>query len=343
MIIDDEEIAIKIIEKLVSDYPQLKMVRSLSNPRNILEEIETYSPDLIFLDINLGNVSGIALGEKISEMHPHVKIVFVTAYSEYAIQAFEMNALDYLLKPVSRQRFKKMMKRVLDSEEKEISATPKITLNVFLDAQIKKENGEILKLRTRKASELLFLLWVNQESGLSKDDIMESLWPDQTLDTSTMMLHTTIYQIRQVFKKEYQYNPIVYKGGKYFLNGEFDSELSTVESILSLTPSQEGVQELLTHYRGKLFEKSDYAWSYRRSKILHHQVVEYLIQALESGLVTLSNYHKIMTVFEEDILATEQYVDLVYTYLKNINESQQAKLFKNRAIEYLEKELGVYM
>lgn len=339
MIVDDELIAIKMMEKLIGNYEQLKIIKSISDPEIVLNEIETLKPDLLFLDINMGSLSGIELGNYLSEMFPEMKIVFVTAYSEYAVEAFELNAIDYLLKPVSKKRFDKMMDRLLISRE----VTNFINFNVFQDAQISNDNGKILRVRTRKATELLFLLWIHEKEGLSKDDIMEALWPNQPLDTSTMMLHTTIYQVRQKFKKEYKHNPIKYRGGKYFLDLKVTSDLDDVLILLEEKISEESFQKLLKIYRGKMFEKNDYLWSYNQAELLHHQIIEYLIQAIELNVVKLSDYHKIMMLFEEDILSTEQYVDLIYAYLKNMSEDKQAKLFKKRAAHYLEKELDVYI
>ena len=111
MILDDEIIAIKMLEKLVSQYENLTIVKKITTPSDLFAEIETAKPNLIFMDINLGGVSGIELAEKILEKHPNIKIVFVTAYSEYAVRAFELNAVDYLLKPVSKKRFDKKIGR----------------------------------------------------------------------------------------------------------------------------------------------------------------------------------------------------------------------------------------
>lgn len=342
MILDDEIIAIKMLEKLVSQYEDLTIVKTITNPGDLFTEIETAKPNLIFIDINLGGVSGVELAEKILEKHPNIKIVFVTAYSEYAVRAFELNAVDYLLKPVSKKRFDKMVTRILsDSNLSKVSSRDTLNMTVFLDAQIRKNDGSLLKFRTRKAMELVFLLWVHEKRGLSKDELMDALWPEQPVDASTMMLHTTIYQIRQTFKKEFDINPIKYKSGKYFLNINHTSDLEQLQRILKNEPNKDNVNKVLELYQGLMFERNDYRWSNNISEVFHHEVIEFIINAIEKGTVSLSDYHRTMAVFEEDILSTEQYVELICQHLEKIEENKQARILKERAYEYWEKELGV--
>src|SRR5690554_855161 len=113
LLIDDERLARKELKNLLADFEQVEIIGECQNADEAKEMIETLNPDLIFLDIQMPGKSGFDLLEEL-EYVP--KVIFVTAYDEYAIKAFEVNAFDYLLKPVEPQRLESSLDRI----EKEI-------------------------------------------------------------------------------------------------------------------------------------------------------------------------------------------------------------------------------
>jgi two-component system LytT family response regulator len=114
IIVDDERLARVNLKKLLEPHPEIEITGEASSCESALELINLYKPQLIFLDIQLSGESGFDLLELIDNS---IKIVFVTAYDEYAIRAFEVNAIDYLLKPVNPERLKVSIERVMHSEK----------------------------------------------------------------------------------------------------------------------------------------------------------------------------------------------------------------------------------
>lgn len=112
IIIDDERLARKELMSLLKEFAQVEIVEECSNADQALESIQKHKPDLIFLDINMPEKTGFDL---LQELDVAPKVVFVTAYDEYALKAFEVNALDYLLKPVDPTRLEETMKKILES------------------------------------------------------------------------------------------------------------------------------------------------------------------------------------------------------------------------------------
>lgn len=102
LIIDDEPLAQQILEDYISHIPFLKLEKKCNSVFEALDLLQKTSVDLIFLDIHLPNVSGV---EFISSLDTKPMFIFTTAYSEYALEAFELNAVDYLLKPIPFKRF----------------------------------------------------------------------------------------------------------------------------------------------------------------------------------------------------------------------------------------------
>lgn len=101
IIIDDERLARTELRKLLQEFPEIEVVDEAANADEGLQKIEAVNPDLIFLDIQMPGKTGFDL---LSELDRAPQVIFTTAYDEYALKAFEVNALDYLLKPVEPKR-----------------------------------------------------------------------------------------------------------------------------------------------------------------------------------------------------------------------------------------------
>ncbi len=128
IIIDDEPLARSIIREYLQFHPQIQLVAECNDGFEGVKAIQQFQPDLIFLDIQMPKINGFEMLELI-ELPPAV--IFTTAFDEYAIKAFESHAVDYLLKPFSRERFDKAMNKLMQQENSGISKT---NLNSLLNA-----------------------------------------------------------------------------------------------------------------------------------------------------------------------------------------------------------------
>ena len=117
IIIDDERLARNELKKLLQEFPDVEVIGEAANANEGIEKIESLNPDLVFLDIQMPGKSGFDMLTEI-ERAPHV--IFVTAYDEYALKAFEVNALDYLMKPVEPKRLADALLKVKQKDEEEL-------------------------------------------------------------------------------------------------------------------------------------------------------------------------------------------------------------------------------
>lgn len=108
LIVDDEELARLILRELVHAHPELHLVAECANGFEAVKAVAEHKPDLIFLDVQMPKLSGFDVLELIGT---EAAVVFVTAYDQYAMRAFEVHAVDYLLKPVGRERFEAALER----------------------------------------------------------------------------------------------------------------------------------------------------------------------------------------------------------------------------------------
>ncbi|UII22051.1 LytR/AlgR family response regulator transcription factor [Fulvivirga ligni] len=114
LIIDDERLARKELINLLKDYSQIEIVGEAANADEAFEMINELHPDLLFLDIQMPGKTGFELLEMLDNV-PHV--IFTTAYDEFALKAFEVNALDYLLKPIQTERLNESLNKLLKKSE----------------------------------------------------------------------------------------------------------------------------------------------------------------------------------------------------------------------------------
>jgi two-component system LytT family response regulator len=126
IIIDDERLARNELKKLLLDFPEIEVIAEAANASEGVEKIDSLNPDLIFLDIQMPGKTGF---DMLSELERAPNVIFTTAYDEYALKAFEVNALDYLLKPVEPKRLADALQKLQIEEDKEPLSDHTISVN----------------------------------------------------------------------------------------------------------------------------------------------------------------------------------------------------------------------
>jgi len=111
LIVDDEPVAREILENYLAKIPQIELVKSCQNVTEAFEILNANNIDLILLDINMPEISGLQLAKAITQK---ARIIFTTAYREYALDGFDLQAVDYLLKPISFDRFLKAINKYFE-------------------------------------------------------------------------------------------------------------------------------------------------------------------------------------------------------------------------------------
>jgi DNA-binding LytR/AlgR family response regulator len=112
MIVDDEKLALDELCYLLSNYADVEIIGMFLNPVEALDQIVLKKPDILFLDIDMPEISGLNLAKEVTGVLGNIEIVFVTAFDNYAINAFEVNAVDYILKPIQRDRLDRTIDRI---------------------------------------------------------------------------------------------------------------------------------------------------------------------------------------------------------------------------------------
>lgn len=141
LIIDDERLARKELKSLLTELDLVEVIDECSNADDALEKIEALKPDLIFLDIQMPGKDGFALLEELSFVP---KVIFTTAYDEYALKAFDVNAFDYLMKPIEINRLKESLEQLIteNAEIKQVEKPKELTHKFDAEEQVFLKDGD---------------------------------------------------------------------------------------------------------------------------------------------------------------------------------------------------------
>jgi len=192
VIVDDEELGRSIIREYLEDHPQIEVMAECRDAHEAMGAIEKFQPQLLFLDIQMPEINGFELLTMLDE---HPKVIFSTAYDQYAIKAFEVNAVDYLLKPYDAERFNLAINRAIEninSAHKQDETIKKLLQTIqpshqFLDRLLIKQSGRIVilscsEINLIKAMDDYAEICTNRDTYLiqqSLNHLEERLNPDQ--------------------------------------------------------------------------------------------------------------------------------------------------------------------
>jgi two-component SAPR family response regulator len=286
ILLDDEALALHHMENLLRDTDGIDIIGSFQNPFQALEFSTRELPDVIFLDIEMPGLTGVEFAERIQQVSTEVMIVFITAYDEYAVKAFEMNAVDYILKPVQRKRLNETVLRLLERRK-----TPTATLDYsgmvycFNGLHFKKklESSEKIDVqwRTTKSRELFSFFIQHRQRPVRKDMIIDLLWPELDDKKAYAQLYAAIYQIRKTLASVNLNITISSLDQRYTLDlNEVKLDVDEWEKGLQDLPldiekNLSVYQKVLELYQGDYFAEEGYLWAENererlRTLWLHH-------------------------------------------------------------------------
>jgi len=139
LVIDDERLARKELITLLSEFPKIQVIGEAINADDAVEKIESLHPDVLFLDIQMPGKNGFELLETLVEVP---RVIFTTAYDEYALKAFEVNAMDYLLKPIRKERLEECVQKIINVDQLENTQSRENSHRLGLSDQVFVKDGE---------------------------------------------------------------------------------------------------------------------------------------------------------------------------------------------------------
>ncbi|OQB13776.1 MAG: Transcriptional regulatory protein YehT [Firmicutes bacterium ADurb.Bin193] len=281
IIVDDEWYTLEDIQAMAKATGFIAVCGMYEDPLTALSECGKLMPQVAFVDIGMPEMDGLTLAEKLLAKHPFLQVVFITAYSRYAVQAFELNALDYIMKPVDPKRFAKMAQKVRKSMSIIEAPAQNISIQCFGNFTVRIDDAPV-KWERAKAEELFAYLLTNHNDEISKELIVDTLWPEYEPSKALAILQTAVWKLRSIFAPYHDKILIEYTGGKYSVKiKDCDCDLFYVENILNLfKTSEESDFEDLDKICGMVAQgylnKSGFAWSYKKDDALKEKLCEIL-------------------------------------------------------------------
>ena len=179
--VDDEAYVLKHTVSSCQKIHLLDDVQGFTQPLEALEYVKKNPVDLALLDIDMPDMTGLELAEKIKQLNPNTSIIFITAFSQYALDAYAVHPSSYLLKPFGQARLTKEVEYALSVRA--AKKTGHITVQTFGNFEILVD-GKTLNFRRSKAKELLAYLVDRRGAGVTRQDASMAIWEDREYDVS---------------------------------------------------------------------------------------------------------------------------------------------------------------
>ncbi|MGN0483607.1 MAG: response regulator [Lachnospiraceae bacterium] len=213
--VDDEKPTLTNFKLTTQEIPQIQSLHLFSTSREALKWAKKNTVDVAFLDIEMPLKNGIELAKELQEIQPDIKIVFATAYEEYALEAFQTKAIRYILKPYDVEEIKEALDLASRIQPKQ---NQRIVIQTIPEFSISVDN-RILYLNGEKPAEMLALLVDRAQAGITTGETIACLWPDRNNDEKTQSLcRGTFHRLMRALKEEHIEYIVRNEGKHKYLN-----------------------------------------------------------------------------------------------------------------------------
>lgn len=292
-VVEDEAPSRELIKRMLLEFSEVETVLSYALPSEALESLPLEKPDLIILDIEMPVITGIELAKRLRKDLPQAAIAFLTGYKQYAIEAFDVEAIDYLLKPYEENQIKRVIERAMKQGHVESELLVKIQTQIrcFGSFEVINPEGQFVKWSTKKSQELLAYLILHRNQRIDKDRLCDALFPDKPRSKHSNNLNITAYRLRKDLQEhQLSIQVLSEKGSQEGYGISLDSsmcDLMIVDELLetALFSSEEVkyLQMLKRHpLENALFESNDYPWADAAKAYYHRRLMSRQKQRCEA-------------------------------------------------------------
>jgi two-component system LytT family response regulator len=281
IVVDDELPSLRKLERQLATVGLACTAASFTEPAEALAYLKENEADAVFMDIEMPGMDGIELATRMLDLQPGISVIFVTAYNEYAVEAFRLNALDYLLKPVSSERLIETISR-LDKQPVIPHGFKSLAVRSFGNFSVAAGDTEV-KFRTEKAAELMAFMIDNRGDFVSRDKIIDSLWEDFEGDRAVVHFNTTLHNMKKALFSMGIRLPIVYDRGNYRLvtedvESDYYTFCALVENNKTIDPISISECELAAAlYKGEYLSGWEHPWVAGKRLLLEDMYIRLLL------------------------------------------------------------------
>lgn len=352
VLVDDEPLALQLMAQKLQTFPNVEVVETFSNPLLLLEQLPVLSFNTAFLDIDMPGMSGLELAERLLEYNPNIHIVFVTAYREYAVEAFEIHSIDYLMKPLLKERLQKTIARIKERLEDSPAAenNPAEPMRVYSFPEfIVYCHGELVKWKTAKVKELFAYLLAHHCSHINRDVLIDVLWPDTDYAKAKVQMHTAISHLRKTLEAMGYTKVLTFTNQSYCLQlYNFFFDAMQIEQLAK--SADEVTDETLAEYisavdayQGEFLEHEAYSWADPHAQTMRQavqQVIEQIVQYYRQKGDVISTQSYLKRSLQLNPYSEQALQNLLVHYFENNNRSEAIKVYE-QFNERVKEEFGI--
>ncbi len=286
IVVDDELPSLHKLARLLGESGLAQVVGAFSRSTDALAFLQTHAVDAAFLDIEMPGMDGLELATRILDLPGHTDVVFTTAYNQYAVEAFRLHALDYLLKPISAERLRETLLRI-NQEEKHSAPQDGVLVKCFGKFRVSAGDREI-RFRTEKAEELLAYLIDSRGTFVSRGRIIDALWGGFDGDRAVNHFNTTLHYVKKALLPFGVGLTVLYDRGSYRLDtAKLDCDyLVFCETAEHAVTDGKGILADLARaaslYTGEYLSGWEADWAAANRLRLEEQLIGLLLRAAES-------------------------------------------------------------
>ena len=346
IVVDDERPSMDKMAKLLGDSGIVDLKGKFLNPWAAIEYLKKVKIDAAFLDIEMPEMDGFELANQILDLQGWTAVVFVTAYNEYAVEAFRLNALDYLMKPVDHKRLKETLDRIM--QEKSISVNQsRAQVRCFGRFKVIIGSGEV-KFRTGKAEELLAYLIDGRGAEVSRDEIIDRLWPEYDGDKAVAHFNTTLYYVRKAMLQNGIQVSIEHSRGCYRLDATpLDCDYHRLLSLMAAPKAINDItiadyEEAAALYTGDYLASNQFQWPERNRMLVKEKYIQLLLNMADYYKST-GKHSKAVEILKTGLRHEPLHTDLNYRLVETLlamHEPVAASKYYGAYRRALKNELG---
>jgi two-component SAPR family response regulator len=283
LLVDDEEDAINLLEILLKQIGDVEVAGRYMNPVQAIEALRASDVDAVFLDNEMPGMMGMETARKMRQIRPDLPIIFTTAHPEYAVEAFEIQSTDYLLKPLTLPRLQEAVSRIRTTAKDEVQNRSDIFIQCMGGFSIKLlDDDGLLPWKTNKEKEVCAFLIHHEGRPVDTSLIIESIWPGYDVKKAKTYLYTCLSFLRKNLQ-EHDVPVSIQKAGSGFairLAKAF-ADVTVFERMLDKMLSADDPDERLYEkmnvlYKGAYMEGCDYNWAMSRQEAIHAKYIRAL-------------------------------------------------------------------
>ena len=354
LVVDDEPAMLLAMKRLLSNIEGVELAGCFRNAEAALTFVRENVVHLAFLDIQIAEEDGLQLARGLLALRADLDIVFTTSHTEYAIHAYDVYPLDYIVKPISRTRLARTIAKAVDrrgslSPADGDTAPDRLSVQGLGSFEVSSKRAGAVHWISKKSMELFAYLLAYGGRSVSKARLLEDLFPDMPLKNAETYLHTAVYQLRKALSPHGFKEMVVSAQEQYRVDiDQADVDFIRFEAAVNACTAIDATNEaaaiaLEKQYAGDLFEGKSYAWA-----AMEHERLAILYDAyakrLASWLLTVERYREAAQIAKKLVLRNEFEEESAMLLLRIFGEMGDRQSLRNHYEQYarlLLQELGL--